>query len=232
MATFVISHGAWDGGWYWKNVAARLHTKGHDVYTPTLTGLGERQHLGTPATDLETHIQDIVNVINFEDLKEVILVGHSYSGAVVTGVGGRIPERISEIIYLDAFVVKSGESIVDQFGNSELIEQWVELANQFGDGWTIPAMLEAGSDPRHTAQPLQTFFQKLNLENFDAWMTMKKSYIKCTKREEKPIYSALEASASLAQSLDWPYYELAAGHNPNDTAPEALTDLLHKLSEA
>lgn len=228
MATVVIVHGAWDGGWYWKNIATRLREKNHEVYTPTLTGLGEREHLGNPATDLETHIQDIVNVIKFEELKDVILIGHSYGGVVVTGVAGRIPELLSEVIYLDAFILTHGNSLADLM-DPTLLEQLTGVANQIGEGWYIPAMTGPNSDPRHTKQPLQTFYQKLNLENPEAWSVLKKTYIKCTAREDKPIYSALDQSAEFAQIQNWPYHELPTGHNPNDTDPERLTNLLLHL---
>ncbi len=160
MATFVICHGAWDGGWYWQDVANLLREKGHHVYTPSLTGLGERVHLGNPAIDLDTHIQDIVNVCLFEALDKVVLVGHSYGGAIITGVADRIPNRLSELIYIDAFVPKNGESLVDLFGESPVIDQFTSLSNQLGDGWKIPFYSEEESDPRHVAHPTSNFLPK------------------------------------------------------------------------
>ena len=103
MATFVIVHGMWSGGWLFQPIARILRGAGHEVYTPTLTGVGERVHLGSPRTDLDTHVQDIVNVIEYEDLEEVVLAGYSYGGAVVTAVADRVPERIAQIVYLDAW---------------------------------------------------------------------------------------------------------------------------------
>src|SRR5690242_2869175 len=104
MATYVLVPGAWLGGWCWQRVTPLLRAAGHEVYTPTLTGLGERVHLGSPETDLDTHIQDIVNVLVYEDLRDVVLLGHSYSGMVVTGVADRVPDRLSQLVYLDAIV--------------------------------------------------------------------------------------------------------------------------------
>ena len=101
-ATFVLVHGAWYGGWCWKKVTSRLTSAGHTVYTPTLTGLGERRHLVNEGIDLDTHIQDIVSMIEFEDLNDIILVGHSYAGFVISGVADKIPGRIRKIVYLDA----------------------------------------------------------------------------------------------------------------------------------
>src|SRR5215216_473082 len=108
MTTFVLVHGGWHGGWCWKRVAPLLRDAGHDVYTPTLTGLGERVHLASPQVNLTTHITDVVNVIEFEDLSEVVLVGHSYGGVVITGVASKVSDRIKDLVYLDAFVAKDG----------------------------------------------------------------------------------------------------------------------------
>src|SRR5918997_4262365 len=103
MATYVLVHGGWHGGWCWKKVTPLLQAAEHEVYTPTLTGLGERSHLLSDAVDQETHITDVVNVLEYEDLQEVILVGHSYAGMVITGVADRLPERIGHLVYFDAF---------------------------------------------------------------------------------------------------------------------------------
>ena len=110
MATFVIVHGAWSGAHAWRWVRPLLRAAGHDVVTPSLTGLGERAHLATPATNLDTHITDIAAVLHYEDLHDVVLVGHSYGGMVITGVADRVPERIGHLVYLDADVPREGES--------------------------------------------------------------------------------------------------------------------------
>jgi len=113
MATFILVHGAWSGGLIWRNVARALRKADHEVYTPTLTGLGERRHLLNGEIDLDTHIQDILGVIDYEDLSGFVLVGHSYGGAVVTGVADAVPERVGSLVYLDAFVPENGQSLVD-----------------------------------------------------------------------------------------------------------------------
>ena len=108
MSTFVLVHGGWHRGWSWKRVRERLRKAGHDVFTPTLTGLGERKHLASPSTDLNVHIEDIINVFFYEDLTDVVLVGHSFGGMTITGVANAIPELISNLVFLDAFLSAKG----------------------------------------------------------------------------------------------------------------------------
>ena len=111
--TFVLVHGAWHGGWCWRRVADRLERRGHKVYTPTLTGLGERVHLLTAGVDLNTHITDVVNVIKFEYLKNIILVGHSYGGCVISGVAEQMLTAIASIVFVDAFFPAHGQRMLD-----------------------------------------------------------------------------------------------------------------------
>lgn len=108
MATFGVAHGAWSSGWAWKKMRPLLRAAGHEIFTPSYTGLGERSHLSSPDLTLETHIQDIANVLFYEDLTDVVLIGHSYGGMVATGVADRASERIRQVIYLDAFVPRDG----------------------------------------------------------------------------------------------------------------------------
>ena len=124
MATFVVVHGAWGGSWSWnKFVVPKLRAKGHDVFPVTLTGLGERSHLANADVDLETHIQDVVNVLHYEDLRDVILVGHSYGGNIITGVADRCPERLRQLVYLDAATPTDGTSSADATGRREELER-------------------------------------------------------------------------------------------------------------
>lgn len=116
MATFVLVHGAWSGGWGYKKTARLMRAEGHDVYVCTLTGLGERSHLSSPGITLSTHIQDVVNVFEYEDLTDAILVGHSYGGMVITGVSGRVASRIRTLVYLDAFLPENGQALWDIAG--------------------------------------------------------------------------------------------------------------------
>jgi pimeloyl-ACP methyl ester carboxylesterase len=113
MSTFVLVHGAWHGGWCYKRVAQLLRQSGHEVYTPTLTGLGERSHLMNRTIDLETHVRDIVDVIRWEELSDLVLCGHSYGGMVISGVVEKVPEKIRALVYLDAFVPDSGQALTD-----------------------------------------------------------------------------------------------------------------------
>src|SRR5690349_14070720 len=116
MITYVLLHGGWAGGWQWRAVAQHIRAAGYEVYTPTFTGLGERAHLASPEVGLETHIQDVLGVLEYEDLHEMVLVGHSYSGMVSTAVAERVPERIAELVYVDAFVPQDGQSLNDIIG--------------------------------------------------------------------------------------------------------------------
>src|SRR5450432_3184905 len=135
--TFLVCHGAWGGGFSWKKMHPLMHAAGHRLVTPTYTGLGEREHLANPSIDLETHIQDILNVIKYEDLRDIVLIGHSYGGMVATGVADRARDRIAQLIYLDAFVPKDGQSLHDLNEPGRQRDQ--DLAKA-GDGWRIPPM--------------------------------------------------------------------------------------------
>lgn len=231
MATFVICHGAWDGGWFWKEPASQLRKLGHDVYTPTLTGLGERKHLATPETNLDTHIQDIINVIVYENLSDVLLVGHSYSGFVVTGVAERCPEQISELVYIDGYVPQDGQSIANFFGNSSLVEQQLlQLAEVYGEGWRLPFPSTPPYDERVTDHPLQTFLQPIELKNQQA-KNLPRTYIACTERGDAPHYAPIVQIAQQAKLLGWQYYELPTGHNPNLTMPHETAKLLDLISK-
>src|SRR5450631_1591587 len=168
MSTYVLVHGAWHGGWCWQRVAPRLRAAGHDVYTPTLTGLGERVHLARPEIDLTTHVTDVVNLIQYEDLTDIVLVGHSSGGMVITGVVDQLPGRIAHLVYLDAFVPQPGQSLFDMVG-PELEGSVKALADKEGDGWRVPPIvplfgLEDQADldwglRKFSPQPLGTFTQ-------------------------------------------------------------------------
>src|SRR6476620_2380910 len=138
MATFLVAHGGWSAGWGWKKMRPLLRARGHELFTPTYTGLGERAHLANPQVELETHIADILGVLRFEDLHNVVLVGHSYGGMVITGVADRAPERLAQLVYLDALLPENGQSAIDTFPDRRA---WlVEQANGF-DGWRIPPLI-------------------------------------------------------------------------------------------
>ncbi|HEY4246233.1 MAG TPA: alpha/beta fold hydrolase [Lacunisphaera sp.] len=158
--TYVIVHGATAGGWEWKKVGEFLTVDGNTVYRPTLTGLGERVHLSSPNIDLDTHINDVVNTILFEDLHNIVLVGHSYGGMVITGVMDRIPERIHHVVFLDAAVPDDGQSVWDLLGgqrppNSKIVDGMM----------TVPWVKPNAPFPHNTPQSIKTFEQKVSYKN-------------------------------------------------------------------
>lgn len=226
MATLVIVHGAWDGGWAWQGVGRILQKHLHEVYRPTLTGSGERVHLASPNVDLDTHLTDIVNVIRYENLTDVTLVGHSYGGYVITGVAERIPERLSQLIYLDAFVPESGETMFDMIG-PELTAFMTETAQNMGAGWRVPhfppdadrrtdALVKPGSQPQQIENP--------------AAARLKHTYVAFTaKPPGDPLQPVLAGMAERAKAKGWSYRELAFDHFPILGHPEIVADLLLAL---
>ena len=137
MAVFVVAHGAWSAAWAWKKMRPLLRAAGHELWTPTYTGLGERAHLASPAIDLDTHIADVIGMLEMEDLRDVVLIAHSYGGMVATGVADRVPERIAQLVYLDAFVPRDGQSLFD-LQPAEARTRMRELARTDGEGWRLP----------------------------------------------------------------------------------------------
>lgn len=142
MATFVLIHGGIQGGWVWKRVIAFLRAAGHEAYAPTLTGCGERAHLLTRDVGLETHVQDVLNVLEYEDLHDVILVGHSYGGIVITVVADRARERISHLVYVDAGRPLPGESMMESWGKADpqTAKELDDYVQETGDGWRVVPM--------------------------------------------------------------------------------------------
>jgi pimeloyl-ACP methyl ester carboxylesterase len=246
MTTYVLVGGAWLGGWCWQNVARRLREEGHDAYPATLTGLGERVHLASPQVDLDTHITDVVNIVEFEDLHDVVLLGHSYGGLVVTGAADRIPERISSLVYLDTAPLPEGGSLIEKFA-PELRKRTEEQVQELGEGWKFPippleelanmASLE-GVDEDHlrllysraTPQPFGTYTQPLHLEN-PARETLPKLGILCSfslAQVKEMIASGDPLFRELARP-EWQFVELPTGHYPMFSRPEDLTKLLLDL---
>jgi pimeloyl-ACP methyl ester carboxylesterase len=235
MATFVLVHGAWHGGWCWKKASPFLRFAGHTVLTPTLTGLGERTHLLNPAIDLSTHVQDIVGVLECEELRDVILVGHSYGGFVITAVADRVPERLAHLVYLDAFVPEPGQSLFDLVAQDSRAE-FEAQAQQQGDGWRIPpppvsrwGITDAGDVHWMTEhlryQPLKTFTQPLG-SNDTLPPAIPRTYLSCTAGQ-KPHYAA--TAQRVRAEKGWRYRELPTGHDAMVTMPQQLADLLLEL---
>jgi pimeloyl-ACP methyl ester carboxylesterase len=243
MATYVLVGGAWIGGWAWQDVARRLRGRGHDVYPVTLTGLGERVHLARPEIDLETHLADVVNLMVYENLNDVVLVGHSYAGIVVTGVADRLPDRIGQLVYLDSAPFEDGEAALDM-NSPEGKEQLRRLVEEDGDGWRLPFPsfedLAQSSDleglgeaervlmeARATAHPFGTWTQPLRLAHPGAG-DYSRVIIACNDLRAllatgMPRFQVLAPPA-------WRVIDLATGHWPMLSAPDALATTLHDLA--
>jgi pimeloyl-ACP methyl ester carboxylesterase len=223
MTTYVLVHGATAGGWVWQSIPSRLRAAGGDVYTPTLTGLGERRHLFSPDITMETHIEDVFNVLTYEDLHDVILVGHSYGGAVITGVAERAAERLSHLVYLDAFIPQDGEAVKDLYDPPVVDALAIHYLN---GGKSLPVDGKEKSDPRFTEHPLKTFFYPFCLKN-EAAKILPRTYIFCTEKEEMGVRGqGIVRSARRVKEAGWSYHELKTGHHPMWTMPHELTELL------
>jgi pimeloyl-ACP methyl ester carboxylesterase len=237
MATFVLVHGGWHGGWCWQKVTPFLEAAGHAVYAPTLTGLGERASELSPEVGLDTHIQDIVGLLVEKDLQGVILVGHSYGGMVITGVVDAVPERIAHLVYLDTFVPRDGESMVD----ISPVVIWLLRKQAQGDGWRIPSRGDYGvtTEPDRswvlrsvTPQPLKTLEQPLHLKNPAIVSTKPRTHIECTGSSGvfsllRPLLRHLLAPRALPpREAGWRLRQLPTGHDAMITMPRELADLL------
>ena len=235
MATFVLVHGAVVGGWCWRWVAPELRAAGHDVHAPTLTGLGERVHLASPRVDLDTHIEDVVNLLRYEDLTGVVLVGWSYGGMVVAGAADRAPERIAHIVYLDSDVPRDGDTSAppSQHAAREA------LARAHGDGWRLPpavtraeALLLEGLPEerrrwiveRFTPHPLKTWTQPIRLTGAAA--AIPTTYVRCTVGYDPDDEDTRRQDARIRGEPGWRYRELAESHAAPFTAPRAVAGLL------
>jgi pimeloyl-ACP methyl ester carboxylesterase len=224
-ATFLLVHGAWHGGWCWKKVAPLLRAAGHEVFTPTLTGLGERTHLLTPQVGLDTHIEDVVAVLEYQDLAGVVLVGHSYAGMVIAGVAQRAATRLAGLVYLDAFLPEDGKAVSD----------YMTLVPARDDGWRVPPLgppaafgvTDAGDAawmaPRLGDHPLRCFTQPVALAPGVAgavWGAFIRS-------STAPFFAD---AGRRARQQGFRYEELlAADHDAMITQPEALARVLLAL---
>lgn len=237
IATYVLIHGACRGGWIWGRVAPLLRAAGHAVYAPTHTGLGERSHLLSPEINLDTHIRDVLNVLEYEDLARVVLVGHSYGGMVITGVAERAPERLRHLVYLDAIVPADGQALVD-FIPPEQVSAFRAAAAAAGAAWLLPTIsaeaagvtdraLQAWMDPRSGPQPLASFEQPLRVASPEA-ARLPRTYILCTE----PARPNLQAIGHACRNLPgWRYRELATSHEAPATDPAGLASLLREIVE-
>lgn len=222
--TIVIVHGAWGGSWAWRKVDLLLREKGFNVYRPQLTGLGERVHLSRPDIGLTTHIDDVVNTILYEDLHDIILMGHSYGGMIITGVADRIPNRISRLVYLDAFVPNDGESVMSFVGTRG---DWLKPMIK-GD-YIVPPWVKPDQPPPHDEpHPLKTFTDSLSLKN-NAALKLPATYILTVDAGKEPKDDDFWSQAQRAKDRGWPVLQLTADHNAQWSAPEALVEMLARI---
>jgi pimeloyl-ACP methyl ester carboxylesterase len=234
MSTFVLVHGAWHGSWCWKRVRQALQARGHEVFTPTLTGVGERAHLLAPHVNLETHIEDVANLIRFEELSHVVLCGHSYGGCVISGVADRIPDRIDALVYLDAFVLEDGQGLHDALP-PEMRNAQLDLARNVGDGWKVPPIpaeafkVNAADldwvNRQCTMQSLATFQQPVHLTGgIDRIKNV--TFILASGWGPSPFPPFYEQ----AKARGWKTVALACGHDVMLDLPKELTDELLSVS--
>jgi pimeloyl-ACP methyl ester carboxylesterase len=233
MATFVVAHGAWSAGWAWKKMRPRLRERGHDLYTPTYTGLGERVHLASPSVDLDTHIQDVCGVLTMDDLRDVVLIGHSYGGMVATGVADRETRRIAQLVYLDAFVPRDGQSVFD-LHSPEARDRMLHAAEVDGEEWLVPpnppppdtpAADLAWMAPRRVPHPIATFQQPIRLSGeVDRLL---RTYIYCLRPGPGDTFRQFAQRART--DANWQYREIDSSHNPHITAPDVLAAMLHEI---
>jgi pimeloyl-ACP methyl ester carboxylesterase len=242
--TFVLVHPAWHGGWYWKKVTPLLRAKGYEVYAPTLTGLGERAHLVRPEVGLWTHIEDVVNVFEYGDLRGVILVGSSSAGMVITGVAERVPQRIAQLVYLDAFVPGHGQSLLDLLPHDRR-QAFEEFARSEGKGWLLPRFaplpweqivrniwgISDDADvqwmlARLVPTPFRHFTEAVQRTN-PASDKLPRTYVRCLQFRHAGFD---EHTAMARRAPNWRHREMAWPHLPPVTHPRELTELLAELA--
>lgn len=242
--TYVLVHAAWHGGWCWKKLTALLRARGHEVHAPTLTGLGERAHLARRDVGLETHVEDVVNVLECENLSNVILVGHSSSGAVITGVADRVPRRLAHVVYLDAFVPENGQTLMDLIPaeRREGMEQRVKIE---GQGWLLPSLAPVPWDefllkawkitdesdrrwmlPRLAPTPFKVFKDPVHCPDVES-APLARTFIRCLQWPNATFDAHL---AHARTSTGWRHHELATSHEPFITHPEQLADVLLQVA--
>ena len=233
MTTFVLVHGAWNGAHGFHRVRPLLRRAGHEVFTPSLTGIGERVHLTSPLVNLSTHVLDVVNAILYEDLKDIVLLGFSYGGFVVTGTLEHIADRVSHLVYLDAFVPDDGQSVVSISGHDFVPTITV------GQQWFVPPPPRtyedpaeaAYNEPRRVPHPAACFVEPVRLKRKLEDFAFTRTYIKATADGGGPGSQAFWAAAKRVQgSAAWSYHEIATDHLVPCNRPGELAEILLKLA--
>ena len=231
--TFVVAHGAWSAGWAWSKMRPLVAERGATLVTPTHTGLGERSHLVGASIDLSTHVQDVSQVLEYEDLRDVVLIGHSYGGMVATGVAARCPDRVAALVYVDAFVPEAGQALLDLLA-ADAAEAMRARADAEGDGWLVPPNPMppdtpdddvAWAAPRRMPQPLATFTQPLEHAPPEE---LPRAYVYCTIAAPGDVFGQFAARAR--EDERWAYREIVASHNPHITVPDQLAETLDDLA--
>lgn len=227
MTTFVLVHGAWRGSWCWKRVRRLLQIEGHEVFTPTLTGLGERSHLASPNVGLDTHILDIFNLLRWEQLSDVVLSGHSYGGAIVTGVADRAPDQIRALVYVDAFVPEDGENLGDRSPPDRVADGWKVLPPP-ARSFNVNDRDRDWVDAQCTAQSLACWEQSISLTG--ASDRVPRTFVLATGwgGEEPPSTPEYEK----ANRRGWNTVALKSGHDVMLDQPEELTRILTHAATA
>lgn len=230
MAIFLFCSGGFSGGWWIRasTIGPKLREAGHEVFSPTYTGLGERNHLTNPQIDLNTHIQDILMVLKYEDLYDVILVGHSYGGAVASAVVEKNPERIKHLVLLDGLIPSDGKSMAETVGPVAM-EFYKESVETHGDGWLmIPNW--PGANPRATSHPLATLYTKIQIGNPEA-TKIPKSYIFCTEGKENmpAIQYTVDQLPRVKSDPSWEYFEIRTDHNLTEI--DELMEILLEIGQ-
>lgn len=233
MATYVLVHGGWSGAHGFRQVRTALQASGHRVFTPSLTGVGERAHLTSPCVDLTTHVNDVVNHVLYEDLDSVVLLGFSYGGCVVTGAVDHLAARVRSLVYLDAFVPADGQSLFALTGRAT-------ATIQLGDAWLVPPPAREFDDPeeaafmnaRRTPHPVGCFREPVRLARPLETYSFSRTYIRATAdRPDAPGAAAFDAAAERARSsADWHYREIATNHMVASNRPAELSSLLQELA--
>ena len=236
MATFVLVHGAWGGAHVFRPVRRLLQAEGHEVYTPSLTGIGERVHLASPLVNLSTHVRDVSNHVLYEDLAKIVLVGFSYGGFVVTGALEHIAERVEHLVYLDAFVPRSGESVFNHLrgdGRSKI---------ELGEEWLVTGPAREYDDPaeaewmglRRTAHPKACFTEAVYLSKPLEDFAFSRTYIKATKAPAGDVGNEAfwRAAKHAGGSPAWNYFELATNHMLASNKPKEVARLLLDVPRA
>ena len=234
--SYVLVHGAWHGGWCWRRVADRLVSAGHRVFAPSLTGLGDRRHLLSRETNLDTHIRDIIEIIEAEELREVILVGHSYGGIVITGVAAQIPQRLRQLVYLDAVLVEDGDSWSSAHA-PDTVAARRKSAQESSGGSTLPALKsslfgvtdaddQAWVDRHLTPHPFSTYEQRMHWGG-PIGNHLSKVYVDCTE----PAMASLAAMKNgYRGKTEWPFIGIKTGHDAMVTAPKELAEILLRFA--